>query len=96
MDNRTEIIMENVLDKQNLTVPNVLGALALAYTPLYYKLSPASVSTKIWTTIYGSIIALRLYSPDTFYGVIASIRDAFTQTPLKAALITLGVAVPLK
>ena len=77
-------------------VVKLLGLAPLALIPLFYKLSPASKSTKVWTTFYLCIFASYVYFPETARAFIASVRDLIVNEPAKAAVIAVTVGVPLK
>ncbi|KAF2171333.1 hypothetical protein M409DRAFT_18448 [Zasmidium cellare ATCC 36951] len=74
-------------------LPQQLFSVApLLFIPIFWRFSPASKSTKLWTTIYLSIAAIYIAFPE----VIKPLLAAVAENPFKAAGITLSVAVPLK
>ena len=79
-----------------LLLEKLLGLVPLAFIPAFYKLSPASKSTKLWTIFYLTILAFYVYFPENSKEFIASIRNYVVNKPAKAAAIAVSVGVPLK
>lgn len=74
----------------------LLGLAPLAFIPIFHKCSPASKSTKYWTSFYLALTSLYCFFPAEFTGVIASTRSYALQNPIQAALIALAIGIPLK
>lgn len=87
---------ERMANMLYLTVENALGATFILFLPAFYKNSPASASTKIWTTFYSLLLAFYVYCPEEFQSVIASVKHSFKETPVKATLTTIAILTPLK
>ena len=85
---------------ESLTSQQVLGlaplAFIVAFILAFYTFSPASKSAKAWTTLYLTILAFYIISPETSKGVIFAVRSYIAEKPIKAGLIALGIATPLK
>jgi hypothetical protein len=81
---------------EDLVLERVLAVLPLAFLLLFYRFSPASKSTKVWTTIYMIALSISLYVPGTIQAFLASIRDYVVENPINAAIIAVCVLGPLK
>ena len=79
-----------------LVLEPLLGLALVSLVLAFCKLSPASKSTKVWSTLYLTILASYVYNPETFKAISVSIRDYIVEEPGKAALITVIIGVPLK
>lgn len=79
-----------------LRVDSVIGLAILAFIPVFHKFSPASKSTKVWTTLYLGLAAAYVLYPVASKEALSSVRDWIVQNPYKAGLTALGVGVPLK
>jgi hypothetical protein len=74
---------------------SILAAAAVSFIPLFWKFSPASKSTKVWTTLYFTLCTTYTYSSE-FRAALASLLDAARERPLQALGLALLIAIPLK
>lgn len=87
------------LSRETMTVPVVLplvGVATVGFTLTFWRLSPASKSTKVWSTLYLCLLISYLFNPEAFKAASVSVRNYVVNEPAKAALISLAVALPLK
>lgn len=68
----------------------------VGFTIAFWKLSPASKSSKVWSTIYISILLSYLYNPASYKNACLLVRNYIVNEPAKAVLIALAVGLPLK
>lgn len=74
----------------------LLGLAPLAFIPIFHKCSPASKSTKYWTSFHLALSSLYCFFPAELKRTVASTRSYALQNPIQAAVIALAIAVPLK
>ncbi|KAH9823627.1 Glutathione S-transferase [Teratosphaeria destructans] len=82
--------------KQYDPVSLALGLLPLAFLPAFYAYSPASKSTKLWTTFYLTLFSVRFLFSDTFKAVTSAIYEYAVENPLVTVLTLASIAAPLK
>ncbi|KAK4506525.1 hypothetical protein PRZ48_000257 [Zasmidium cellare] len=78
------------------TPEQLLSIAPLLFIPIFWRFSPASKSTKLWTTLYLTIAALYIAFPDVIKPALSAARQYAAENPLKAASIAVLIAAPLK
>jgi hypothetical protein len=77
-------------------VRELAGLLPLVFLPLFHIHSPASKSTKVWTTFYLSLLTIFLCFPERWAAFSTGVSAYIAAKPAKAAVIALSIGVPLK
>lgn len=79
-----------------LSTDQLFALAPILFIPIFWRFSPASKSTKLWTTIYLSVAAIYLAIPDIIKPALSATRSYINENPLEATLIALSIAAPLK